>query len=99
VNPVVNPIVYNMIFISVAPSTSSAYEKVKADKFWIDFLSSKYMVGISQDDDFDPYMVNLSYRDKQTALCLFMHYLDKDVVKSPDNIEKNYVGTLIYISL
>jgi hypothetical protein len=33
-------------------------------------------------------MVNLSFRQKQTAVCLFMHYLDKDIVKSPDSIGK-----------
>jgi len=33
-------------------------------------------------------MVNLSFRQKQTAVCLFMHYLDKDFVESPDSIGK-----------
>ena len=83
-----NPLVRAMIYKSVASSTSEAYGKVKADVFWIDFLESKYMIGICHGDVFDPYMVNLSFREKQAALCLFMHYLDVDMKKSPDNIGK-----------
>ena len=77
-----------MIFASVAPSTSDAYDKVHADVFWNDFLESKYMIGVIPEDEYDPFLVNLSYIEKQTAIILFMHYLDKDIVKSPDNIGK-----------
>ena len=41
-----NPFVRAMIYKSVAASTSEAYGKVKADVFWINFLESKYMIGI-----------------------------------------------------
>ena len=83
-----NPFVHAMIYKSVAASTSEAYAKVKADVFWIDFLESRYMDGICDRDEFDPYMVNRSFRERQTAVCLFMHYLDVDIKKSPDSIGK-----------
>ena len=50
-----------MIFASVAPSTSDAYDKVHADVFWNDFLESKYMIGVIPEDEYDPFLVNLSY--------------------------------------
>ena len=56
-----NPFVYAMIFASVASSTSDAYDKVHADVFWNDFLESKYMIGVIPEDEYDPFLVNLSY--------------------------------------
>jgi len=47
VNVVLHPLVYNVMFISVTPSTSLTYEKVKAEVYWMKFLASKYMVGIN----------------------------------------------------
>ena len=83
-----NPIVHAMIFKSVAPSTSEAYEKVKADVYWNDFLASKYMIDVIPEDEYDPFLDSVSYMEKQAAIILFMHYLDNDLKKSPDNIGK-----------
>jgi len=44
------------------------------------------MIGVIPKDEFDPFMVNPSYIKEQTAIILFMHYLDKDIKKSSDNV-------------
>ena len=73
-----------MVKASIAQSTLKAYESVKAESHWIDFLNSDYSGDFVNAKNM--FLVHNEERDKQEALCLFINYLDKCVQKTRNSI-------------
>ena len=73
-----------MMLNSICETTRKAYDSVKAESHWTNFLKSE------ESGDFvnanNVYLYNVAERDKQEALCLFINYLDKDLGKSRNSI-------------